>query len=114
MNNRKLHIALEKMVCFILNFETKAQTPNPPQGLVKLGKKRKISEYLGLHLLKAVEAGVRAHEYVETKPESLWKSFWKVFELKMNDFVIVATQNAFLYKIVIMKTFKTCNKINML
>lgn len=71
MSNRKLHIALEKMkmVYSIPKFETKAQMPNPPQSSVKLAKKRKISESLEFHLSKAVEARVKAHEYVETKSE---------------------------------------------
>lgn len=114
MDNRKSHIALENMVRSIPNFERKAQTPNPPQGPVKLGKKRKILEHSELHLPKAIEAGVRAHEYIETKSESPWKSFRKVFELKINDFITFATQNAVLCKIVVVKTFKTLNKLNML
>ncbi len=67
-----------------------------------------------LHLSKAVEAGVRAYEYVETKSESPWKSFRKVFELKMSDFVTVATRNAFPCEIVVVKTFETRNRLDML
>lgn len=116
MSNRKSHIALEKMemVCSIPKFAKKAQTPNPPRGPVKLAKKRRILEPLELHLAKAVEAGVRAHEYIEIKSESPWKSFRKVFELKMDDFVTVATRNAFPGEIVVVKTFETRNKLDML
>lgn len=100
------------MVYFIPNFDTKAQMPNLFQSL-KLEKK-KISKHLKLYFLKTIEIGIKAYKYIETKSKSPWKSFEKVFKLKMNNFITVAIQNAFLYKIVIIKTFKTCNKLNML
>lgn len=64
--------------------------PNASQA-PKLEKRRIISGHSELHLPKAVKARVRAYEYVEIKSDSPWKSFQKVFELKMNDFVIVTT-----------------------
>lgn len=122
MDNRKSHIALERLKVShsIPNFETKAQKLNPPRGPVRLAKRKRISSpvrtkgHSKLHLPKAVKAGVRAHEYVEAKPESPWKSFRKVFKLKINDFVTVATQNTFPCEIVIVKTFETRNKLDML
>lgn len=101
------------MVHSIPKFKTKAQMPNAPRA-PKLEKRRKISGHSELHLPKAVKAKVKAYEYVEIKSESPWKSFQKVFELKMNDFIIVTTQNIFLCKIVIMKILKTRDKLDML
>lgn len=57
---------------------------------------------------------MKAYEYVETKSEFPCKSFQKIFKLKMNDFVTIATWQTFLYEIIIGKTFKTHSKLNML
>lgn len=74
MDNKKWHIALKKMVHSIPKFKIKTQMPNLPQG-PKLKKKRKILGHFELYFPKAIEARVRGYKYVETKLESLWKSF---------------------------------------
>lgn len=47
---------------------------------------------LDLQLPRAVRASVRAHEYVMTKYESPWKTFQKVYDLKLKDFTTVAAR----------------------
>lgn len=44
----------------------------------------------GLILPKAIDAGVRPHEYVAPKDESPWNSLQKVYELKLDGFIAVA------------------------
>ena len=44
----------------------------------------------GLILPKAIDAGVRPHEYVEPKDESPWNSLQKVYELKLDGYIAVA------------------------
>lgn len=59
----------------------------------------------GLLLPKAVRAGVRAHEYVEIKHESPWKSFQKVYELKFDNYNTVAIRKALPCEVVTVKGF---------
>jgi hypothetical protein len=56
-------------------------------------------------LVKAAEAGVRAHDYVPTKYESPWRSYQKVYELKLDGFVVVAIRKAPSCELVTVKSF---------
>ena len=58
-----------------------------------------------LKLVKAAEAGVRAHECVTIKHESPWKTYNKVFELKLEEYVIVAVRKDPSCEIVFIKSF---------
>lgn len=122
-NNRKSHIALEKLEVSqsIADFKTQAQEPTTPtwNHVRQTRRKRnsspvKITKHSQLCLPQAIQAGVRAYEYVEIKSEFPWNSFQKVFELKMHDFVTVATRKTFPCEIVVVKTVETRSKLDML
>lgn len=115
------------------NYTQKQRTPfwnrsMPRNDETKLSKrKRNVSQErvkfsgsvapLDLHLPTAVNAGLRAHEYVEIKDESPWKRFQRVYELKFNEFTTIATRKVSPCEVVIVKDFQILNgtkKLDML
>lgn len=58
-----------------------------------------------LILPKIVDAGIRTHEYVKTKYESPWHSLQKVYELKLDGFIIVAIRKDSSCELVTVKNF---------
>lgn len=58
-----------------------------------------------LILSKIVDAGIRTHKYVKTKYESPWHSLQKVYELKLDSFIIVAIRKNSSCELVIVKNF---------
>lgn len=69
---------------------------------------------LGLHLPKAVAAGLRAHEYVGIHDESPWNRFQKVYELKFEDFTTVAMRKASPCEVVMVKELQTPDSVEKL
>ena len=65
-------------------------------------------------LPKAVEAGVRAFEYVETQRESPMKKFHRVFELEFDDFQSIAARKAFPHELVTIKKIATKEHLDIL
>lgn len=58
-----------------------------------------------LVLPKAVDTGVRPGKYVRTKNESPWQSFQKVYELKLDGFIVVAIRKSPSCELVTVKSF---------
>lgn len=58
-----------------------------------------------LLLPKAVDVGIRSYKYVELKYESPWHSLQRVYELKLDGFIIVVTRKPSSCEIVIVKNF---------
>ncbi len=63
-----------------------------------------------LLLPKAVDAGIRPYAYVKLKYESPWHSLQKVYELKLDGFITVATRKPPSCEVVTVKNFVGPNR----
>ena len=90
----------------------------------KSKRKRTLSPERNTHFLKtapqdfqlskAVRAGIRAYEYVETKTESPWRSFHRVFELRYEDFKTVTARKAHPCELVVVQKLESSEQLDLL